>query len=217
MFDVGRWTLDVPSSPPGGGLCNRRSCSQAVMKFLGVRPFRLRGAPKRRVGATASRPQQATPGWTLGIAPTPRGSRRCCARGQAHSDPLRLRRAAFKVQSSRFKVCRFEVQCFFPMNLPSSDRLRNEGKSLLSGRFAQVASFGFQNPGHAAPDRWFDTCEEVQRFKARAFSANSLPDPPHLLRRGGAAAHSRERRSWCLSAPPADRICPCRPRGVVCV
>src|SRR5919108_3595616 len=41
-----------------------------------------------------SRPQQATPGWRLGIAPTPLGSRRCCARGRAHSDPLRLRRAA---------------------------------------------------------------------------------------------------------------------------
>jgi hypothetical protein len=35
--------------------CNRRNCSQAAMRFLGVRP---------------SRPQQATPGWRLGIAPT---------------------------------------------------------------------------------------------------------------------------------------------------
>jgi hypothetical protein len=52
------------------------------MKFLGVRP---------------SRPQQATPGWTLGIAPTPPGSQRCCARGRAHSDPLRLRRSALSV------------------------------------------------------------------------------------------------------------------------
>jgi hypothetical protein len=40
------------------------------------------------------------------------------------------------------------------VNLPSSDRLRNEGKSLLSGRFAPEASFGFQNPDQAAPDRW---------------------------------------------------------------
>ena len=57
--------------------CNRRNRSQAAMKFFGVRP---------------SRPQQATQGRTLGIAPTPPGSRRCCARGRAHSDPLHCNR-----------------------------------------------------------------------------------------------------------------------------
>src|SRR5919108_6556859 len=57
--------------------CNGRNRSQAAMKFFGVRP---------------SRPQQATQGRTLGIAPTPPGSRRCCARGRAHSDPLHCNR-----------------------------------------------------------------------------------------------------------------------------
>jgi hypothetical protein len=52
------------------------------MKFFGVRP---------------SRPQQATHGRTLGVVPTPPGSRRFCARGRAHSGCLRLCRAEFYV------------------------------------------------------------------------------------------------------------------------
>jgi hypothetical protein len=64
-------------------------CADELQRNLAVRPFRLRGEPKRFFGATAVRPQQATHGWTLGIAPTPPGSRRFCARGRAHSAWLR--------------------------------------------------------------------------------------------------------------------------------
>jgi hypothetical protein len=48
-----------------------------------------------------SRPQQATHGWTLGIAPMLPGSRRFCARGRAHSGCLRLGRATVE-SSPRF-------------------------------------------------------------------------------------------------------------------
>jgi hypothetical protein len=49
------------------------------------------------------RPQQLRQSFTLGIASTPRGVPRFCARGRAHSVRLRLRRAALL----SLKVCQF--------------------------------------------------------------------------------------------------------------
>ena len=74
--------------------CNGRNCSQAAMKFFGVRP------------------QQRTHGWTIGITPTPPSSRRFCARGRAHSGCLRLRRAEslrLCVETSAIKTQRRKV------------------------------------------------------------------------------------------------------------
>ena len=46
-------------------------------------------------GVRPSRPQQATHGWTPGIAPTAPGSQCFCPQGRAHPGCLRLRRAVF--------------------------------------------------------------------------------------------------------------------------
>ena len=122
MFDVGRWMFPPSLLAPGRGTlpCNGRSCSQAAMKFFGVRPYR---------------PQQGTPGRALGIAPTPPGCQRCSARGRAHS--------GFAALCSKFKVRRFDGSMFkvsSPLRV-CSPRRRHGAHPICSTRAAGQDAF----------------------------------------------------------------------------